>query len=86
MTRPIRSLLRARIMMAIDYGQQPIIPIMVDDAYFFPPSIRYERMRVERPIRRMPFVRRSKWRSFGFSSTIFFSRSSTIYCFAITTP
>lgn len=27
---------------AIDYGQ-PIIPIMVDDAYFFPPSFRYAR-------------------------------------------
>lgn len=43
---------------AIDYGQ-PIIPIMVDDAYFFPPSVRCTHtrvcVRVERSIR-VPFV------------------------------
>lgn len=47
---------------AIDYGQ-PIIPIMVDDAYFFtnPPVSGGARTRVERSTR-VPFVRRSKWR------------------------
>jgi len=49
---------RRRRFAAIDYGQ-PIIPIMVDDAYFFPPSVRCThtliRVRVERSIR-VPFV------------------------------